>query len=69
MSNAKDFILIGLQVSGKLELEKVLMELFADAKILESRQKAAKEAFHALSSAVVSNAWDVLNFHLLRNKC
>ncbi|PPE02876.1 hypothetical protein GOBAR_DD00083 [Gossypium barbadense] len=55
-----------MQVSGKLELEKVLMELFADAKILESRQKAAKEAFHALSSAVVSSAWDVLNFHLLR---
>ncbi|MBA0625174.1 hypothetical protein Godav_010404 [Gossypium davidsonii] len=55
-----------MQVSGKLELEKVLMELFADAKILESRQKAAKEAFHALSSTVVSSAWDVLNFHLLR---
>ncbi|XWS66759.1 hypothetical protein CRYUN_Cryun05aG0228000 [Craigia yunnanensis] len=55
-----------MQVSGKLELEKALMELFGDAKILESRQKAAKEAFHALSCSVVSNAWNLLNFHFLR---
>ncbi|XP_039068331.1 probable 3-deoxy-D-manno-octulosonic acid transferase, mitochondrial isoform X1 [Hibiscus syriacus] len=58
-----------MQVSGKLELEKALGELFADAKILESRQNAAKEAFHSLSTAVVSSAWDLLDFHLSRNKC
>ncbi|KAE8719039.1 hypothetical protein F3Y22_tig00109980pilonHSYRG00133 [Hibiscus syriacus] len=46
----------GDEVSGKLELEMALRELFADAKILESRQKAAKEAFHSLSTTVVSNA-------------
>ncbi|XVE61560.1 hypothetical protein DITRI_Ditri06bG0050400 [Diplodiscus trichospermus] len=55
-----------MQVSGKLELQKALMELFGDAKILESRQKAAKEAFHALSSSVVANAWNLLKVHLLR---
>ncbi|OMO83968.1 hypothetical protein COLO4_22294 [Corchorus olitorius] len=55
-----------MQVSGKLELEKAVMELFSNAKILESRQKAAREAFHALSSSVLANAWNLLNFHLLR---
>ncbi|XP_017977462.1 PREDICTED: probable 3-deoxy-D-manno-octulosonic acid transferase, mitochondrial isoform X2 [Theobroma cacao] len=55
-----------MQVSGKLDLEKALGKLFSDAKILESRQKAAKEAFNALSSSVVTNAWNLLNFHFLR---
>ncbi|XP_022746888.1 probable 3-deoxy-D-manno-octulosonic acid transferase, mitochondrial [Durio zibethinus] len=55
-----------MQVSGKLELEKALRELFDDGKILESRQKAANEAYHALSSSVVANAWNLLNFHFLR---
>ncbi|KAK8563479.1 hypothetical protein V6N13_006326 [Hibiscus sabdariffa] len=56
-----------MQVSGKLELEKALSELLADAKVLESRQKAAKESFHSLSTAVVSNAWNLLDIHLLRS--
>ncbi|XVF07759.1 hypothetical protein REPUB_Repub06bG0167400 [Reevesia pubescens] len=57
-----------MQVSGKLELEKTLLEFFGDAKILESRQKAAKEAFHALSNSVISNAWNLLNFHFSRKQ-
>ncbi|OMO82012.1 hypothetical protein CCACVL1_12106 [Corchorus capsularis] len=55
-----------MQVSGKLELEKAVMELFSNAKILESRQKAAKEAFHALSRSVIANVWNLLKFHFLR---
>ncbi|GLT89900.1 hypothetical protein SLE2022_078610 [Rubroshorea leprosula] len=53
-----------LQVSGKLELEDILSKLFNDAKILESRQKAAKEAFCALSSSILANVWNLLNFHV-----
>ncbi|XVF55622.1 hypothetical protein PTKIN_Ptkin06aG0051100 [Pterospermum kingtungense] len=55
-----------MQVSGKLELKNTVRELFGDSKILESRQMAAKEAFHALSNSVVANAWNLLNFHFLR---
>lgn len=53
-----------IQVSGKLELEEVLSKLFSDTKILESRQKAAKEALCVLSSGIVSNAWNLLNYHV-----
>ncbi|KAJ7976040.1 3-deoxy-D-manno-octulosonic-acid transferase [Quillaja saponaria] len=54
-----------LQVSGKLELEKALIELFTDAKVLEARRTAAKEAFNSLSSEIIVNAWNLLNFHIL----
>jgi 3-deoxy-D-manno-octulosonic-acid transferase len=60
-----------MQVSGKLELEKAL---FSDAKVLEARCTSAKQAFHALSSGIVANVWNLLNSHVLkglfaRSKC
>ncbi|KAK4582954.1 hypothetical protein RGQ29_025929 [Quercus rubra] len=54
-----------LQVSGKLELEKALKELFSDAKVLEARRMAAKQAFCALSTGIVANVWSLLNVHVL----
>ncbi|GAV63816.1 Glycos_transf_N domain-containing protein [Cephalotus follicularis] len=55
-----------LQVSGKLELEDALKELFSDAEVLKARRLAAKEAFHALSSGIVATIWTLLNFHVFR---
>lgn len=55
-----------MQVSGKLELEKSLKELFSDAKVLEARCTSAKQAFHALSSGIVANVWNLLNSHVLK---
>ncbi|KAL2978716.1 hypothetical protein AAZX31_13G132800 [Glycine max] len=53
-----------LQVSGKLELEHALIELFTNA-TLQVRGRAAKEAFCWLSSCgVVENIWSLLNFHI-----
>ncbi|XP_023913349.2 probable 3-deoxy-D-manno-octulosonic acid transferase, mitochondrial isoform X2 [Quercus suber] len=54
-----------MQVSGKLELEKALKELFSDAKVLEARRMAAKQAFRALSTGIVANVWSLLNVHVL----
>ncbi|KAI4300405.1 hypothetical protein L6164_033788 [Bauhinia variegata] len=53
-----------LQVSGRLELEKTLSELFADVAVLEAHRMAAKEAFHHLSSDIITNVWSSLNFHI-----
>ncbi|TKY53040.1 3-deoxy-D-manno-octulosonic acid transferase [Spatholobus suberectus] len=53
-----------LQVSGKLELEKALVELFTNATLLEARRRAAKEAFCRLSCGIVDNIWSLLNFHI-----
>lgn len=55
-----------LQVSGKLELEKALKELFSDATFLEARRMAAKQAFHALSTGIVANVWSLLNVHVFK---
>ncbi|KAK2655000.1 hypothetical protein Ddye_008052 [Dipteronia dyeriana] len=55
-----------LQVSGKSELEEALMKLLSDARVLEARQMAAKEAFLALSSGIVANVWNLLNFHVFQ---
>ncbi|KAH1227824.1 putative 3-deoxy-D-manno-octulosonic acid transferase, mitochondrial [Glycine max] len=52
------------QVSGKLELEKALIELFTNATLLEARRRAAKEAFCQLSCGIVENIWSLLNFHI-----
>ncbi|RZB72634.1 putative 3-deoxy-D-manno-octulosonic acid transferase, mitochondrial [Glycine soja] len=53
-----------LQVSGKLELEHALIELFTNA-TLQACGRAAKEAFCWLSSCgVVENIWSLLNFHI-----
>ncbi|KAJ1419487.1 hypothetical protein SESBI_15044 [Sesbania bispinosa] len=53
-----------LQVSGKLELEKALIELFTNTTLLEAHRRAAKEAFCSLSSDIVANIWSLLNFHI-----
>lgn len=55
-----------MQVSGKVELESALSELFSNAKVLEERREAAKQAFRSLSSGVVANVWNVLNVHVFR---
>lgn len=55
-----------MQVSGKVELESALSELFSNAKVLEERREAAKQAFRSLSSSVVANVWNVLNVHVFR---
>ncbi|CAJ1968757.1 unnamed protein product [Sphenostylis stenocarpa] len=44
-----------LQVSGKLELEKALLELFTDATLLDARRRASKEVFSSLSCCIVEN--------------
>ncbi|XP_014512860.2 probable 3-deoxy-D-manno-octulosonic acid transferase, mitochondrial isoform X1 [Vigna radiata var. radiata] len=53
-----------LQVSGKLELEKALLELFTNATLLEARGRAAKEVFCSLSCGIVEKTWSLLNFHI-----
>ncbi|XP_054800960.1 probable 3-deoxy-D-manno-octulosonic acid transferase, mitochondrial isoform X2 [Prosopis cineraria] len=53
-----------LQVSGKLELEKALLELFTDEAVLEARRRAAKEAFTHLSCDVLARIWSSLEFHI-----
>ncbi|KAK7345430.1 hypothetical protein VNO77_16034 [Canavalia gladiata] len=53
-----------LQVSGQVELEKALIELFTSATHLEARRSAAKEAFCRLSCGIVENIWSLLNFHI-----
>lgn len=55
-----------MQVSGKLDLEEALKELFRDTRLLEARRNAAKEAFRALSSGIVANVWNVLSLHVLQ---
>ncbi|KAF3960077.1 hypothetical protein CMV_015177 [Castanea mollissima] len=53
-----------LQVSGKLELEKALKELFSDAKVLEARRMAAKQAFRALSTEL--QAWELKRHWIMK---
>ncbi|KAB1221237.1 putative 3-deoxy-D-manno-octulosonic acid transferase, mitochondrial [Morella rubra] len=55
-----------LQVSGKLELEKALKELFSDPKVLEARCMAAKETYHSLSGGIVANVWNALNLNIFK---
>lgn len=55
---------LSLQVSGKLELEKALIEFFTDEAVLEARRKAAKEAFNHLSSDIIGRIWSSLEFHI-----
>ncbi|WCJ34389.1 3-deoxy-D-manno-octulosonic acid transferase [Euphorbia peplus] len=52
------------QVCGALELEEAIMKLLGDAKFLEVRRTAAKQVSCALSSGIVANAWNLLNFHV-----
>ncbi|KAK3017517.1 hypothetical protein RJ639_006122, partial [Escallonia herrerae] len=53
-----------LQVSGNAELEEVLRELFSNAKLLDARRVAAKQAFNALSSGVVEKVCNLLHLHI-----
>ncbi|OIV97161.1 hypothetical protein TanjilG_28912 [Lupinus angustifolius] len=53
-----------LQVSGKLELEKALIKLLTNATLLQAHRRASKEAFGLLSNDIVSNIWNLLNFHI-----
>ncbi|KAA8518637.1 hypothetical protein F0562_016111 [Nyssa sinensis] len=55
-----------LQVSGKVELEKALRELFRNSKVLEARRVAANQAFHALSSGIIEKIWNIIHFHVFR---
>jgi len=55
-----------MQVAGKLELEEAILKFFSDGKVLEARQTASKQAFHALSNGIIANAWNVLYFHVLK---
>ncbi|KAL7264907.1 hypothetical protein ACSBR1_002793 [Camellia fascicularis] len=55
-----------LQVSGKLELEKALCEFFSNTAVLQARRAAARQAFHALSSGIIENIWNILHFHVFR---
>ncbi|GAB2235834.1 hypothetical protein Droror1_Dr00026275 [Drosera rotundifolia] len=54
-----------LQVSGEADLETAIGELLCDQDLLEARQNAAKQAFHALSTGVVSLVWNLLCWHLI----
>ncbi|KAJ8570651.1 hypothetical protein K7X08_037623 [Anisodus acutangulus] len=54
-----------LQVSGHILVE-ALNNLLSDAKILEARQEAAKQAYHALSFGITENVWSLLDFHIIR---
>ncbi|GFZ10771.1 KDO transferase A [Actinidia rufa] len=55
-----------LQVSGKLGLEKALIELFSNLSVLEARRAAARQAFDDLSTGVIENVWNLLDFHVFR---
>lgn len=55
-----------MQVSGGLELEEALRKLFSDVKVLEEHRVAAKQVYHALSSGIVGNVWNLLDFHILQ---
>lgn len=53
------------QVSGHILVE-ALSNLLSDAKLLEERQEAAKQAYHALSCGITENVWSFLDFHIFR---
>ncbi|KAK4345763.1 hypothetical protein RND71_035939 [Anisodus tanguticus] len=52
-------------VSGYILVE-ALINLLSDAKLLEARQKAAKQAYHALSCGITENVWSLLDFHIFQ---
>ncbi|KAF3613631.1 putative 3-deoxy-D-manno-octulosonic acid transferase, mitochondrial [Capsicum annuum] len=53
------------KVSGHILVE-ALSNLLSDAKLLEERQEAAKQAYHALSCGITENVWGLLDFHIFR---
>ncbi|KAI3471992.1 hypothetical protein Pfo_028680 [Paulownia fortunei] len=52
-----------LQVSGE-KLVEAVNELLGNVNILEARRVAARQAYHALSSGIVENFWEMLHFHV-----
>ncbi|KAL7096712.1 hypothetical protein ACP275_10G096700 [Erythranthe tilingii] len=54
-----------LQVSGE-KLAEAVNELFGNVEIFEARRLAARQAYHALSSGIVENIWEMLQFHVLK---
>lgn len=56
-----------MQVLGKSELEQALQLLFRDNKVLETRQFAAKQAYHCLSSGIITKVWNLLDHQLLKH--
>ncbi|KAL8039639.1 hypothetical protein ABFX02_10G049500 [Erythranthe guttata] len=52
-----------LQVSGE-KLAEAVNELFGNVEIFEARRLAARQAYHALSSGIVENIWEMLQFHV-----
>ncbi|KAI3709636.1 hypothetical protein L2E82_39402 [Cichorium intybus] len=52
------------QVGRGMELEEILDKLFSDPQLQEARQMAAKQAFHALSSGIIDNVWNLLELHI-----
>ncbi|XP_020104137.1 probable 3-deoxy-D-manno-octulosonic acid transferase, mitochondrial isoform X4 [Ananas comosus] len=57
----KSNVLSVSQVAGKIELLETLKLLLGDAKALEDRQKAAKQAFSIMSNGVVGRVWNLVN--------
>ncbi|KAJ4980215.1 hypothetical protein NE237_010995 [Protea cynaroides] len=55
-----------MKVSGKLELVNALKELLGNAEVLEARRMAAKQAFFALSSGIITNIWNLIDLHVFR---
>ncbi|XP_072992718.1 probable 3-deoxy-D-manno-octulosonic acid transferase, mitochondrial [Typha latifolia] len=54
------------QVSGEIELVEALKLLLSDAKALEARQKAAKQAFSSMSNGVVGRVWSLVKTFVLQ---
>ncbi|KAH6802713.1 KDO transferase A [Perilla frutescens var. frutescens] len=52
-----------LQVSRE-KLVEAVNELFVDAKILEARREAARQAYSALSRGTVEKLWEMLYYHV-----
>ncbi|MQM16217.1 hypothetical protein Taro_049176, partial [Colocasia esculenta] len=55
------------QVSGKHELLEALDLLLGDARTLEVRRRAAKEAFSVVSSGVVEKVWELITSCVLKD--
>lgn len=50
-------------MSGE-KLVEAVHELFDNVQTLETRRLAARQAYHALSSGIVGNIWEMLHFHV-----
>ncbi|KAI8563169.1 hypothetical protein RHMOL_Rhmol03G0091500 [Rhododendron molle] len=55
-----------LVVSGKLELEKALGELFRNSTVLEACRAAGRQAIYALSRGVIENVWNLLHSYVFK---